>query len=144
MSVSLVTLKQALIFFWALWMTVVVVNNIGDGLRALGVVPPSFPIHSGNYQAMRELMSRRRAPEWATRLLFAGTILWEIAVAYLLWRAVFDVFAYALSAFATSLALWAVFMITDEVFIAYDAETVHMRIFTAQLATLLLIILAPA
>jgi hypothetical protein len=143
MAVSPFTLKQGLILFWALWMSVVVVNNLGDGLRVLGLVPPSFPIHSGNYHVMRDVMAKRRAPEWSTMLLFVGVIVWEIIAAYLLWRAVFDVSAFALPAFAASLALWAVFMIADEVFVAYEVETTHMRIFTAQLVTLLFILLAP-
>jgi hypothetical protein len=36
-----------------------------------------------------------------------------------------------------SLALWAAFLVADEIFLAYDAEATHMRIFSAQLLSLL-------
>jgi len=36
-------------------------------------------------------------------------------------------------AFLVSLALWAAFMIADEIFTVYEAEATHMRIFIAQL-----------
>jgi hypothetical protein len=143
MDVSIVTLKHGLILFWALWMTVVVLNNLGDGLRVLGLVPETFPIHSGNYSVMRDVMAKRRAPDWSTKLLFAGVILWEIIIAYLLWRAVFDLTTFLIPAFGANLALWAAFMIADEVFVAYEVEATHLRIFTAQIVTLLFILLTP-
>jgi hypothetical protein len=42
-----------------------------------------------------------------------------------------------------SLSLWAAFQVADVVFIAYGVEATHLRLFTAQLATLLVIELVP-
>jgi hypothetical protein len=35
------------------------------------------------------------------------------------------------------LALWAAFLVADEVFVAYAVEGAHLRLFIAQLVTLL-------
>jgi hypothetical protein len=39
--------------------------------------------------------------------------------------------------------LWAAFVLADELLIAYPVEATHLRLFTAQLATLLTIVLLP-
>lgn len=47
------------------------------------------------------------------------------------------------AAFTVSLGLWSAFAIADELFIAYAVEGTHLRLFTAQLATLLAVELLP-
>jgi predicted ABC-type ATPase len=50
------------------------------------------------------------------------------------------------TAFGVSLALWAAFVIADEIFIAYETanlEGTHMGIFASQLITLLVLRLLP-
>jgi hypothetical protein len=47
------------------------------------------------------------------------------------------------AAFTVSLTLWAAFALADEAFIAYAVEGTHLRLFTAQLATLLAVELLP-
>ena len=47
------------------------------------------------------------------------------------------------TAFTVSLALWGVFLLADEIFIAYSIEGTHLRIFAAQLVTLLVMELVP-
>ena len=42
-----------------------------------------------------------------------------------------------------SLLLWGAFLLADEVFIAYPVAATHLRLFTAQLATLLAVELLP-
>jgi hypothetical protein len=49
----------------------------------------------------------------------------------------------ATAAFVVALALWSAFAIADEVFIAYDVEATHLRLFVAQLVSLLAIYLLP-
>jgi hypothetical protein len=39
--------------------------------------------------------------------------------------------------------LWAAFVLADEVLIAYSVEATHLRLFAAQLLTLLAIVLLP-
>ena len=90
-----------------------------------------------------------QTPPALVLLLFLGVVVWEAVAAALLWRA-FGAFQGVLkgmdavyAAFAVSLALWAAFMLADEVFIAYGVEGTHMAIFTAQIVTLLAIRLLP-
>jgi hypothetical protein len=47
------------------------------------------------------------------------------------------------AAFAVGLGLWSAFAIADELFIAYVVEGTHLRLLTAQLATLLAVELLP-
>jgi hypothetical protein len=47
------------------------------------------------------------------------------------------------AAFSVGLGLWSAFAIADELFIAYAVEGTHLRLFTAQLATLLAVELLP-
>jgi hypothetical protein len=41
------------------------------------------------------------------------------------------------AAFAAGLGLWAAFLLADEAFVAYALGGTHLRLFTAQMATLL-------
>jgi hypothetical protein len=50
------------------------------------------------------------------------------------------------AAFTASLGLWMAFILADEFFIAYEVaglEATHVRLFTAQLASLLVLRLLP-
>jgi hypothetical protein len=47
------------------------------------------------------------------------------------------------AAFTAGLTLWAAFAIADEIFIKYDVEASHLRLFIAQLVMLLAIELLP-
>ena len=47
------------------------------------------------------------------------------------------------SAFTAALLLWAAFLVSDELFIAYALEATHLRLFLAFLVTLLAIVLLP-
>jgi len=43
------------------------------------------------------------------------------------------------TAFTVGLALWAAFVLADEIFVAYPLEAVHLRLFAVQLISLLAI-----
>jgi len=81
-------------------------------------------------------------------LLFCGVILWEALGTWSYGHAALCVggsssHSIIQRAFAINLALWATFMIADEVFLAYGLENVHRSIFAAQLLSLLAISLLP-
>lgn len=138
-----------LLAFWALWLTLVFLTNLLDGLKVAGVLPESWPVASGNYRAIRDVTDGYGVPDRAVGLLFAGAVAWELAAAVLLWRAVLTFggaggFGPTYLAFAASLALWAAFILADEVFSAYDMSRTHWVIFSAQLLTLLAVVLLPA
>lgn len=146
---SLVLLKRGLLFFWALWLSIVCATNVLDGLKALAVLPPTWSLASGNYAFMVKVTAIHQTPSWLVDMLFAGVVLWEALGALLFWRAFFKFrglasgFAPVVLAFSVTLALWAGFIIADEVFISYQVEDAHRSIFLFELVTLLVVRLLP-
>jgi len=145
-----VLLKRGLLFFWSIWLTVVFATNLCDAAKALGLLGESWTFASGNYGFVVHTTARYGTPGWLNGLLFLGVLCWEATAALLLWLAWWTFqgrgkkgngLLYA--AFTASLMLWAAFAVADEVFIAYPVEATHLRLFTAQLATLLAIELLP-
>lgn len=150
MRVSMATLKQGLVFFWAIWFTVVFATNLFDLLKQFAVLPENWAFASGNYDFMLATTARYTLPDALVLLLFVGVVVWEGLAALLLWRAWLVVrsagdaaLPVVTTAFAVCLALWAAFMLADELLLAFDVEATHMRIFTAQTATLLALHLLP-
>src|SRR5690349_21816262 len=148
MAVSILTLKQGLILFWALWISLVVLHNIFDALKELGVLPESWRFVSTNYQGIYDLIGGERNPRQVAGALYAGVIAWEGFTAYLFWAALLASQgrinqSAVMTAFAANLALWAVFMLADEAFGDYELGSAHLRFFVAQLVTLTFILLVP-
>jgi hypothetical protein len=105
-----------------------------------------WALASGNYQFLTQTTARYGTPNWVNGLLFVGVICWEGLAAALFWlawarfpRRRREVYA----AFTVSLALWGTFLLADEVFVAYAVAATHLRLFIAQLVTLLAIELLP-
>ncbi len=146
------TLKCGFLLFWAGWFTLVLATNVCDGLKALGVLPVGWVFASGNFAFIGSVTAKFAVPAAVNSLFFLLVVLWQAAAAGLLWiafaRAISDErpdWAPATTAFAVSLALWAAFIMADELFVAFETgvEGVHLRLFTAQLASLLAIHLLP-
>ena len=139
------TIPRGILLFWALWLSLVSLTNVLDALKSLRVIGPDWAFASGNFAFLASTTAKYHAPTGLNAFLFAGVIAWEILAATLFWRA----FAAhradggaddeVRSAFAVSLALWAAFMLADEIVFAFDAEGTHIRIFIAQLASLLVV-----
>ena len=127
-------LKRALLLFWALWLTVVFLTNLADGLKALGLLSEWWAFASGNFKFIGETTARYGTPPEVNGVLFAGVILWEPLAAGLFWRAgliyrdrvTSRPAVYA--AFTASLLLWGAFVLTDEVLIAYAVAGTHLRL----------------
>lgn len=150
MTFSLLTLKRGLVFFWALWLTIVWLTNVTDLLKHFNILGADFTFASYNYDFMRETTAIYALPAAMVLALYIGVIVWEGLAALLLWRAFAAFRGTAVrglpavyTAFAFSLALWAAFVVVDEFFIAYEVEGTHMAIFTSQLVTLLAVRLLP-
>jgi len=132
-----VLLRRGLLLFWAVWLTVVLATNVGDALKELALLDPGWRFASGNYGFIAATTARYGVPAAVNAVLFLGVILWQGVAAGLFWRAVGGGCRYA--AFTSSLMLWAAFAVADELFIAYPLEGTHLRLFIAQLVTLLVI-----
>ncbi len=148
---SAILLKRGLLLFWAVWLSVVLATNLCDAAKALGLLREPWPFASGNYGFLVKTTARYDPPAWLNGLLFLGVLCWEATASPAVLGSRRDLSGerqrkapgcfYA--AFAASLSLWAAFAVADEVCITYDVEATHLRLFTAQLATLLAIELLP-
>jgi len=153
MRIGALTIKRELLFFWALWFSVVVVTNVTDGMKALAILPDTWPLASGNYAFIGKVMSVYNPPTALVAALFALVVLWEALATFLFWRAFrrFDGvdrsgLATVYTAFAVTLALWAAFIVWDDILLVYQTtnlETVHLAILTAQLMTLVAVRVLP-
>ncbi len=137
-------IKTGLVFFWSLWLTIVFLTNLFEGLQHLRVLPEGWKFVSQNYEMIRKTVAIYDPPSWLAGLLFLGVLLWQGLALVFLWIAFSLLVTSGLAAlpqvdaaFAVLLALFGAFMVTDEIFRAYDNQASHMQIFIAQLATLL-------
>ena len=144
------TLKLSLLGFWALWFAIVTATNAFGGLKALRVLGDSWRFASTNYEAVVKATARYSPPRWLPALLFAAVVVWQLAtcallagafVASLAARAI-DLDAATL-ALGSGIALWAAFMLADEITVKYEFERTHELLFIAQLGTLLALHLLP-
>jgi hypothetical protein len=144
-----VLLKRLLLLFWAVWFSVVLLTNLTDAGRALGLLGESWTFASHNWQAIQETTARYKAPTTVNAVLFAGVILWQAIATGLFWWAGWGFRRKGSArktvylAFTASLLLWGAFLVADEVFINYNLESVHIRLFVAHLVTLLAVGLLP-
>src|SRR5207244_4807653 len=76
-------LKQGLLLFWAVWLSLVLLSNVLDGAKALGLLGASWTFASGNYAFLCQTTARHATPEWVNGVLFAGAIGWEARAAVL-------------------------------------------------------------
>jgi hypothetical protein len=136
-------LAPALLGFWACYFTLVALTNATDLLRALGVLPPSFPWVAGNLAFIAQSIGRVGVPAGLSPWLLAGVMAWEGLAAALFGAAARrDPGDDALGPpFVVSLGLWAVFILLDELLIIFETgvEATHLRLFLTELATLLVI-----
>ena len=144
-----VFLKRVLLFFWAVWLSVVFLSNLADALKEIGLLGETCAFASGNFKFLKETTARYGTSDLVNALLFAGVIVWEGVATLLFWWAAWSFRGeksgckalYA--AFTASLLLWGAFLIADEVCISYAVESTHLRLFIAHLVTLLAIELLP-
>ena len=136
-------LRAALTLFWALWLSVVTLTNVTNGLRTAGVLPTTFAFASDNLQLIETTTSVYEVPRAATWLLFAAVIVWEATAAALLYRAAARLRrgdgAGVEAAYAAALGLFAAFMLADELLLAYPLQGGHARFFIALGVSLLLV-----
>lgn len=141
-----VTIKRGLLLFWAAWLAIVCLTNLFDWLKSMGALSEHWRFASNNYGLMAATLEIYGARS-LTMSLFLIVTVWEGVASFLFWRALIsrrkDRETAYLLAFAVSLPIWAAFMLADEFLIAYSLQSSHMRIFIAQLVSLLALELLP-
>ncbi len=152
MDLNLITLKQGIILSWATWLSLVLLLNFLDVAKNLKILPETWKFSSGNYPFMQAVTKVFNTPNWLTWMMYVSAIIWEIVAVYLLWAALssFDPNNLRLVnlAFMVNLALWAAFMVMDELFLAwlipgFNIMETHRSLFTANLVSLMAIHLLP-
>ncbi len=154
MTLTLLTLKQGIILFWALYMSLVVILNIFDALKTAKYLPQNWKFSSGNYWFIEQVTKMYNTPGWINGLLFAGAIIWEAIMTVMLFAALFSFngssYASINSAFIVGIALWAAFMVLDEFFLAWSVAIGnsnpmegHRSLFVSWLICLMAINLLP-
>ncbi|MBY0527613.1 MAG: hypothetical protein K2R98_29720 [Gemmataceae bacterium] len=141
-------LKRLLLAFWAVWLTLVSATNFCDLAKVLELLPRDWPFASGNVDQVVAATARYGAPAQLNVALFMAVLIWETTAALAFYRAAWtyggrENLMHVHRAFGVSLMLWAAFMFADEVCMQYPIEASHMRIFTSQMVTLLVIHLIP-
>ncbi len=142
-------IQAGLLLFWALYFSVVWLSNTTDALKAVSLLPPDFKFVSGNYGMVSKVVGIYSLTSGLAGLFFAGVILWEGVGAVLFWRAFAGAVrqsgnsrALAYLAFGVTIGLWATFIFTDEVFLAYEFPGLSSTFFSlliAELASFILI-----
>src|SRR5437588_7549950 len=115
-------IKSGILLFWSSWTTIVVLMNVMDELKALGVLPEGWKASSGNYKAIAHETDTYNLPRWLDKLLLLGALLWEAVASGLFWRALRLRFSgdrrsleASYSATACLLGLFAAFILGDEI-----------------------------
>ena len=70
---SALVIKRGILFFWALWFSLVLATNVTDGLKALQVLPQSWAFTSGNFALMTTVTAIYHTPIWIVAILFLGS-----------------------------------------------------------------------
>jgi hypothetical protein len=137
-------LKRGVLLFWSLWISIVVLMNVGDLFKVMGLVPEKFGLASGNYEAIMRVTSKFGVPHFLDLLLFLGVIAWEACCAILFWwaarryrRGHYRRWRAVYLAFTALLGLFGAFILSDEIFHAYKMEGDHRGIAVLLLASLL-------
>lgn len=140
---TLFAIELGLLAFWSCWFAIVAMTNAFGALRSRGVLPPSWKFASKNWEAVAKACSIYDSPRWVPAFLFVGVVAWQALTALLYARSLaasLEAGSVAIDAVdaaaGTGLALWAAFMLADEITIKYTYEQPHELLFIAQLATL--------
>lgn len=141
-------IKLGLLLFFCFWFLIAFLTNCIDFYIASGLMK-TLHFHSGNYSALKSVVSIYNTPNYILNLLFLADILMQGASAMLFLVATFcfwrDIYLWQSinMAFGFSMALWVIFIIMEEIFIAYSYEATHIRLLILEMTSLLALHLLP-
>ena len=131
-------LRGSLLLFWCVYFGVLGFTNLLDLLHGLGALPHGWRYLAGNLPLIQRALGTVGIPGGLAGVLLLGVILWQWLAAWLFWQALRR-HEWVLRAFTVAICLWAAFLVADEVFLTYALEAVHLRLFIAQLLSLLVV-----
>lgn len=141
-------LKQGILLFWCIWFFIAFLTNITDFLIATDTISTSS-FRSGNYSALKKIINIYDMSHYLLNVFFSldifvqgiSAILFFIA-AFCFWNRVY-IWQSINIAFSISMFLWAVFLIMEEIFVAYPYEATHIRLLVFEMVSLLTLHLLP-
>jgi hypothetical protein len=141
-------LKQVILLFWGIWFFIAFLTNVADFLMATGTMTASS-FHSGNYSALEKVVNIYDTPHHFLNVLFSLDIFAQglsailfLTAAFCFWKRIYS-WQIINIAFSISMSLWAIFLIMEEIFIAYSYETTHIGLFMFEMVSLLTLHLLP-
>lgn len=147
-SFCLSYLKSGILLFFAVWFMLAFLTNLVDLFNNLHLTN-QWKFNSGNYLALKSVLHIYNTPDFIFNFLFYCDISIEGLSAILFLIAGFhslkkqNAWPYINIAFCLSMALWAVFLVMEEAFIAYGFEAVQIRLLSLELISLLAMHLLP-
>lgn len=146
---SLFYIKAGLLLFWACWFAIASSTNIFDFLYTQNLLPANWAFKSNNFSALKQVFAIYDTNFYFLETLFAINTAVQISIAilffisfflYIKTRTLSPIINYS---FALSMLLWAIFLIMEEIYIAYSFEATHRQLFTFELISLLALYLLP-
>ena len=149
-TVAVIGLKRGVLLYWSLWFSVILATSVVHGLKALGILSEGWRFAFGDYKLISSWTWIYGEPAGVHGFFLATLVVCEAAIMVLFWRA-FGKFhglknadrRSLAAAFILALGLFVTFLVADQVSSAYLYEGSHVRIFVAQVASLLGIYLLP-
>lgn len=150
MKLNSTLLNRGLLFFWAIWFSLVFGSDLVDGMQAAGFAPASWSFASGNFELVAKTVSIYGLPGTITAILFLGILAVALAATILFWRAAVDSGSIVeegmpkvYPAFVAGGGLFAGFLIADELFLSYmnvpGLTSTHWFVLGTLLLTLLVL-----
>ena len=141
-------LKQGILLFWGIWFALAFLTNLTDFLVVTNIIT-SLPFHSGNYKALEKVVNVYNISHHFLNGLFYLDILAQgtCSILFLISAICFFNKKYTWRliniAFIISISLWAIFVIMEEIFIAYSFEATHIRLIIFEILSLFSLHLLP-
>lgn len=139
-------LKQGLLVTWTAWFSLAFLTNTCDFLKQFNLLPVTWNFVSGNFAMVSTSLARYPLPLFLPVLLFIFILMMEGFASICFWNSLLHfkkrpskAMPWINLAFTSGILIWGIFLVMDEIFIAYPFEQVHLLLFIAQLFSLMAI-----
>lgn len=142
-------LKSILLAFWSAWFSLAAISNFFDFLCLYFSNPLFKGFRSGNFSALCSALSTYGKNFYFSTTLFLADITIQLIGACIFLISTIRFFknykdTFYEYAFMITMSLWLIFILLEEVFIAYQFESTHIRLFLFEIFCLTFIRLYPS
>lgn len=130
-------LPIALSLIWFFWFFVASLTNLTNFLAVLYLIKPGT-FSSTNYQLVQMVLGKYALTQNLTPFIFVLVLIGEFSISFSLLLSVFKKSFWQI-AFFCNICWWGLFLVADEIFIAYRLEATHGLLFLMALASWLVI-----